>query len=155
MGGAHGMTIGHFASGVVAATEACAAGVSTIPDLFEFNFNPTNSYVGARWNTDGTIESYSDTSVDSWGAIGGGPWIGNCPANRYEYRWTKTGDFVDNFTTAENVWTDASSVELSVETQVLINGNQDSTVTFELRRASDQIVILTDTFQLRAQVVFT
>jgi hypothetical protein len=132
----------------------CTAGTSTIVGEDRLEDSPTNAFVGVRWNSDGTIESYNSTTVDQWATKGpnGGPWIGSCPANKYEYRWTQLFDTVDNVSTPVDIWVDASTVELSVENQVTGIGIDESTVTFELRRASDQVVILTDTFFLDAEV---
>ena len=134
----------------------CTPGCSQIHDQDVCEDSPTDAWVGAKWHSNGDISHYEATS-QGFGATSGQTWIGSsslhgCANTEYDYRFTSTGDAVDEVSIAVNTWQQASLGDLSCENRATgTNSATNSTVTFELRRRSDSVIILTDTFFLDAE----
>ncbi len=134
----------------------CSPGCSEINDQFADEDSPTDAWAGVKWHSNGDISHYEATS-QGFGATSGQTWIGSsslhgCANTEYDFRWTQTGDTVTVSNITVNTWTQASLGDMEVENgETGSSGTTGSTVTFELRRRSDNVVILTDTFELEAQ----
>lgn len=116
---------------------------------------PDNAFVGCKWDTDGGVYDYESNTTPSTsfpGTRNKGTWIGGCPNTQYEGRWIQVigdpGDLPTSFEPAENVWR-AMNVG-DVRTEWDENGPSPSlgTLEFQLRRISDNVTVLTDTFQI-------
>ena len=127
----------------------CTAGTSTIPDINDNQPGGTTARAGARWGSD--LNVYTRDGSLGWTDTGNN-WNGSCPNTEYEGRWSlNTGDAPSSSAGTNGTWhTMTSDVMVGYDTpadDIIYDGN----FTFELRRLSDSVVILTDTFQLTAQ----
>lgn len=123
----------------------CTAGTSAIPNLFDGS-SPGGEEVAGKWDSDGGVYFYEGDDDDYPGSANGGTWIGSCANTEYEGRWTDFGDDAPNsFDPAEGVWREMSTTMFC---RMSSFGFRDGDVRFELRRKSDQTIILTDDFRL-------
>jgi len=125
----------------------CTAGSSSIPNLEDATAGGT-ARTGAKWDSDGSV--YWREGSPSWGSAQSS-WIGNCANSKYEGRWVRnSGDSPDSSSGSDGVWHDMTS---DVTVSYLANSEElrDGNFTFELRRKSDGVVILTDTFSMYAE----
>lgn len=132
-----------------AAVGACTAGVSTIPDLSDTQPAFTSARVGAKWDSD--LNVYTREGSSSW-SDEGEDWNGSCPNTGYEGRWVRnSGDAPSTSAGSDGVWhVMTSDVMVGYDTPAddfIYSGN----FTFELRRVSDSVTILTDTFNMYAE----
>ena len=134
----------------------CSPGCSQINDQSNEEEAPTDSWVGAKWHSNGDISHYEATT-QGFGAVSGATWIGSsslhgCANTEYDFKWEKlVGDTptVSNITV--NTWTQASLGDMEIENSATgSNSSTGNTIKFSLRRRSDSVVILTDTFKLDA-----
>jgi len=147
MSGVTGTTLFH-----TQAVATCSAGTSTIPaTLNSLNDGPTDSWVGARWGTDGDVYWYEDSTGSNFpGVSNGGTWQGDCDVSEYDGRWRLvSGDAPDIVTPADGVWVQMSVGKVEIEMHATgPNEINFGSMIFELRRRSDQVIILTDTFNM-------
>ena len=130
----------------------CTAGTSTIPNLNRLETSPTNAAVGARWDTTGNSNSYTNTFRDFPG-VSRGTWIGSCANTEYDFRWVQTSGDLPSFSEgSDGAWVQASTQNISVEYEITGTGILFGIFTFELRRRSDLTVILTDGFTMDCEV---
>ncbi len=136
----------------------CTAGTSAIPALRSDVDSPAHAQIGAKWDPDGGVYYYEDTTGGPPfpGSRNGGTWIGNCANTEYDGRWVLTvGGPTDEPTDVEpakDVWR-----QMSIGNGVRVewdksNGLDEGTITFELRRRSDNQVILTDPWDFFVEV---
>ncbi len=135
----------------------CTAGTSTIPNLTSFETATDNAAAGAKWDTDGGVYYYDNSMTRNFpGARNGGTWIGDCANTEYDGRWSvqSPGDAPTFSNTADGVWRQMSIGDISVEYEETNNngGTLIGNFTFELRRRSDQVIILTDAFTMDVEV---
>jgi len=136
---------------VLSAPAPCTAGVSAIPNLSDITPSGTTARVGAKWDSDLNVydrqgsPTFSDTGDD---------WNGSCANTGYEGRWNKisgNNPHVGFTEGSDGVWhAMTSNVTIGYETpadDLIFSGS----FTFELRRASDQVIILTDAFTMFAE----
>lgn len=131
------------------AVGVCSAGSSTIPNLFDFTLFGLAA-VGAKWETDGGVYYYTGNDNVFPGARNGGTWIGSCANTGYEGRWVlNSGSSPQSSEPAVNVWR-AMNVGNGVRVQYSVTpvNTLIASITFELRREADQVVILTDQFNV-------
>ncbi len=127
----------------------CTAGSSAIPNLDSFEDSPTDAWVGAAWRTDGDVFYYENSTASNFpGVSNGGTWQGDCAVSEYDGRWRLTsGDAPDIATPADGVWVQMSVGKVEIEMHATgSNETNIGTMIFELRRRSDQVIILTDVF---------
>ena len=144
----------------------CSGGCSKIPDLDENNDGPTNSWVGAKWHSNGDVSYYEATS-QGFGATSGQRWVGNCAGSpsidptQYDARWTLiSGEQpVDGQNPAQDQWVrmgpDGSPTGgVFVEYAATLSETDDTGIfQFQLRRRSDNVTLLTDQFEMIAETV--
>lgn len=141
-----GMLAGGFFSQVAA---LCTAGTSTIGNLLDVSSDGPEE-VGAKWDADGGVYSYEDNDNAFPGTPNDGTWIGSCANTEYEGRWTDFGeDPPTSSDPAAGVWREMST---TMVVEMISFGFQDGDVRFELRRKSDQVVILTDDFRMEVGI---
>jgi hypothetical protein len=122
----------------------CTGGTSTIPQLRDIGASGLRE-VAAKWDADGDVYSYHDDD-DSYPMTGESTWIGNCANTEYEGRWLDLGDdSPDTATFTVGVWTEMSS---TMEVTMATSSFQCGEVQFQLRRKSDQTVLITDNFDM-------
>lgn len=128
---------------------ACSAGSSTIPNITDVVIDPNLAQTGARWNANGEVYYYPPGNGFP-GTSNGGTWIGSCANTEYEGRWIKISGTNPNVANpAVNVW---RAMNLNVDITYSSFGTITGSFEFQLRRKSDQQVILTDAFIMTAQV---
>ena len=115
---------------------------------------PENAQVGGKWDPDGGVYDYESTTTPSTsfpGTRNKGTWIGGCANTEYEGRWIvivgDPSDLPQSFEPAENVWR-AMNLAGGVRVEWDTNGPSidEGTLEFQLRRISDNVVVLTDRF---------
>jgi hypothetical protein len=127
----------------------CTPGVSNIPNLSDTQASGTPARVGAKWDSDLSVytreasASFTDTGDD---------WNGSCDNTGYEGRWNQiSGDAPTTNTGADGVWhLMTTDVMIGYDTpadDIIFSGS----FTFELRRESDSVIILTDAFTMFAE----
>jgi hypothetical protein len=124
----------------------CTNGTSTIPNLNDIGASGLRE-VGAKWDDDGDVYYYQDAE-DDYPINGQSTWIGDCANTEYEGRWTDIGDDSPDFASfTVDVWTEMSTAG-GMEVTMATSSFQCGQVIFELRRKSDQVVVITDTFDM-------
>lgn len=141
----------------VPAGGVCSAGTSNIPNLDSGQDSPTDAWVGARWSTDGGVYHYEDAIAQNQfpGAANGGTWQGDCNTSEYDGRWRKTfGDAPDDVTPADGTWVQMSVGKVEIEMNSTGRSEEHFGIfIFELRRRSDQVIILTDAFNMTTETI--
>lgn len=137
---------------VGAASGDCSFTASTIPNLFEFNIEPTNSYTQARLHQDG--DWYSNASTN--GAWGGsdGTWDGDCAIADYDSRWNRISGTVPNANTSntDGNWAAANTAGGSAVGYNSNFGVDSGSFNLELRDGTSLNVLFTDSFTMNAEV---
>ncbi len=119
---------------------------------------PENAEIGARWDPDGGVYYYENSTVPDKafpGTRNGGTWIGGCPNTEYEGRWIHiSGDAADLAQISEpaiDVWR-VMNIGNGISMQWDSNGPSidEGFIEFQLRRISDNVVVLTDQFEFIA-----
>jgi hypothetical protein len=72
----------------------CTFTASTIPNLFEFNIEPTNSFTGGRLHSDGDWYGNA-TTIQSFGGSDG-TWQGGCAVADYDTQWNRISGTIPN-----------------------------------------------------------
>lgn len=141
------MSIMHFSSTVISGGGGvvCTPGTSAITNINDTSTSPDPAQAGAKWDSDGDV--YTRIGTGSWGTADS-TWIDNCANSGYEGRWVLSlGDAPTQQSGSDGVWHSmVTSVRVGYDTQTAESLGGD--FIFELRRSSDQVVILTDSFSL-------
>ncbi len=84
-----------FPAGIMALLAGdCTFTSSSIPNLFEFNIEPTNSFTGGRLFSDGDWYSNATTSANFGSSDG--TWQGSCAVADYDTQWNRLSGTVPN-----------------------------------------------------------
>jgi hypothetical protein len=137
---------------LAAAAADCSYTASTVPNLNEFNVEPTNSYTQARLHSDGDWYHSANTS-QSFGASQG-TWDGDCAIADYDSRWVQnTGDIENSTvtTSTDGTW-HAATTSAAVGYQVTTLGLLSGTFDLELRDGTSLNVLFTDAFSMNCEV---
>ncbi len=136
--------------------DECSPGSIVIPNLDTLSVAPTNAAVGAQMNTNGGVYYYENSTTRNFPVeVNGGIWIGSCTNDNYDARWTQSGDGdAPTFVNApEGIWVQMSVDNVSIEYEVTSNLKELSgDFTFEVRRRSDNQIIVSDQFFMSAEV---
>jgi hypothetical protein len=129
----------------------CSFTASTIPNLSEFNIEPTNSFTGARLHSDGDWYSNEATSV-SFGTSDG-TWQGGCAIADYDTRWTRVSGSIPSSSVSgvDGVWSAATT---SKAVGYFISGadTEIGSFTLECRDGSSLNVLFVDAFTMDCTV---
>ena len=141
-----------FPAGTFSQLDAdCSFTASTIPNLFEFGVEPTDSFTGARLHSDG--DWYSNTqNTPSFGASDG-TWQGSCAIADYDTRWNRfSGDIPNSLVSGtDGVWaaaTTSKAVGYSVTGADIMSGSFN----VECRDGATLNVLFTDAFLMDCEV---
>ena len=134
---------------LVAPRGLCDAGTSAIPNLAGEQEEPSPSSTRAKWDTDGDVYHVEDGSFGASSST----WKGRCNNTEYEGRFNViSGDAPTAQNGTDGVWHLMSASNVRVEYGINDPGTLSGSFTFELRRLSDSVIILTDAFTMDAEV---
>lgn len=141
--------VGTTAIGAVAGGD-CTFTASTVPNLSEFNIEPTDSYTHARLHTDGDWYWNEATNL-AWGSSKG-TWQGGCAIADYDSRWNHNSGTTpnSNITGTDGVWhvaTTSAAVGYSRNF-----GIASGTFDLQLRDGTSLNVLFTDSFSMYVEV---
>lgn len=132
------------------ASADCSFTTSSIPNLFEFNIEPTDSYTHGRLFSDGDWYWNEATNL-SWGGSRG-TWQGGCAIADYDTRWNHNSGTVpnSNLSGTDGVWhaaTTSAAVGYSRNFGVA-NGSFD----VQCRDGTTLTLLFTDSFNMQCEV---
>jgi len=130
----------------------CSFTASTIPNLFEFNIEPTDSYTQARLHQDGDWY-WNESTNGAWGASRG-TWDGDCAIADYDSRWNQISGTVPNanVSNTDGNWAAANTAGGSAVGYSRNFGIANGSFNLELRDGTSLNVLFTDAFTMWAEV---
>ena len=131
----------------------CTFTVSTVPNLFEFNVEPTNSHTQARLFTNGDWYSQAGTTT-SFGSSDG-TWQGGCAVADYDTRWNQiSGDTENGSATVgvDGAWGQADLQAAAVGYSETNIGSFFGTFNLQCRDGSSLNILFTDGFTMDCEV---
>ena len=141
-----------FPAGTMSQLDAdCSFTASTVPNLFEFNVEPTNSWTGGRLFSDGDWMSQAG-STPSFGSSDG-TWQGSCAVADYDTRWVRnSGDVPNNLVSGtDGVWS-AATTSKAVGYYITNIGQLNGTFNLECRDGTTLNVLFIDAFTMNCEV---
>lgn len=130
----------------------CTFTQSTVPNLFEFNLSPTNSFTQARLHSDGNWYSNAST-INSFGGVDG-TWQGGCAIADYDTQWTQnSGDTENGASTvgSSGVW-HAATTSAAVQYQVTGINALSGSFFLACRDGASLDTLFTDSFTMQCEV---
>lgn len=126
----------------------CTYTQSTIPNLSDFEFEPSNAYTRGRLHSDG---SWYSSESSSWGAADG-TWQGGCAVADYDTRWIRnSGDVPNNVVSGtDSTWAAATTSKAVGYTRSF--GSYSGSFTMECRDGTTLATLFTDSFNMDCEV---
>lgn len=128
----------------------CTYTASTIPNLSEFNIEPTDSWTRARLHSDGDWYGQASTN-GAWGTSDG-TWQGGCAVADYDTRWNQiSGSTLTGSSGTDGTWSAATNTKeiwYTITNIGTLNGSFD----LECRDGTSLNLLFTDAFSMFASV---
>ena len=136
----------------VSAAGDCSFTASTVPNLSEFNIEPTDSYTKARLHSDGDWY-WNESTGSSWGASRG-TWDGDCAIGDYDTRWNLVSGSAPNnaVSNTDGTWAAGDTAGGSAVGYTRSFGVLSGSFNLECRDGTSLNVLFTDAFAMYCEV---